>query len=130
MPPFHFIIFIIVSFLVFIGILRWVLRNRSISLAKLLVAVVAFVVVVAGMCFAKSGATVGFPWPVYYGIPALVTLLLPPIAFRMHRGEYLQYVLLAFLASPAIHFVFSFFVGWHEYLPFWHIPCLWQWGAG
>lgn len=126
MPPFHFIIFIIVSFLVFIAILGWVLRDRAISPAKSHVAGVVLVVVVAGMCFAKFGATVGMPWPVYYGVPALVTLLLPPIAFRMRRGEYLPYVVLAFLASPAIHFVFSFVVGWHEYLPFWHIPSVWQ----
>lgn len=87
---------------------------------------VALVVVVVGMCFAKFGATIGLPWPVYYGIPAATTLALPPLAFRMQRTEIAWYLMLAFVSSPAIHAVFSFFVGWHEYMPFWHIPSAWD----
>ena len=75
---------------------------------------------------AKFGATAGLPWPVYYGVPAAATLALPPLAFRMQRSEFAWYVLLAFASSPAIHAVFSFFVGWHEYMPFWPIPSLWD----
>jgi hypothetical protein len=126
MPPLHFVVFIAVSALVFIGILRWILRNRPRFPAWQLVSGVALIVVIAGMCFAKFGATQGFPWPVYYGVPALITLLLPPLAFRMCRHEFVQYVLLAFLSSPLIHATFSFLIGWHEYLPFWHIPSVWQ----
>jgi hypothetical protein len=126
MPPLHFLVFIVVSAFVFIGILGWALRNRTIAPAKRLVAGVALVVVVAGMCFAKLGASQGLPWPVYYGVPAAVTLLLPPLAFRMRSGEYVRYIVPAFLSSPTIHFVFSFFIGWPEYLPFWHIAPVWQ----
>src|SRR5581483_11091002 len=125
MPPLHFVVFIIVSAFVFVGILRWTLRRRTVYPAKQLVAGVALIVVVVGMCFAKFGATEGFPWPIYCGVPAAVTLLLPPLAFRMRPAEYFQYLILAFLSSPVIHFVFSFFVGWPEYLPFWHIPAVW-----
>ena len=129
MPPLHFIVFIAVSVLAFIAILRWSLRKRSAPLSRQLVAGVALIVVVVGMCFARFGAMQGFPWPVYYGVPALVTLLLPPLVFRMRGAEYVSYVALAFLSSPAIHFVFSFFVGWPEYLPFWHIPSIWKVGG-
>jgi len=126
MPPLHFAVFILVSIVVFVGILRWVLRGRQATPSPALVAAVAFIVVVVGMCFAKFGANTGLPVYLYYGIPAAVTLLMPPLAFRMSGGESLWYVALAFLSSPAIHFVFSFFVGWHEYLPFWRIPSVWQ----
>ena len=126
MPPLHFIVFIVVSIAVFVGILRWTFRARATARSTIPVAAVAFVVVVVGMCFAKFGANSGLPVYVYYGVPAAVTLLLPPLAFRMSARELLLYIVLAFLSSPAIHFVFSFFIGWHEYLPFWNIPSVWQ----
>lgn len=126
MPPLHFIVFIAVSVFAFIVVLRWSLRKRSARPSRQVLAGVALIVVVVGMCFAKFGAMQGFPWPIYYGVPALVTLLLPPLAFRMRSGEYVSYVAQAFLSSPAIHFVFSFFIGWPEYLPFWHIRPVWE----
>ena len=124
----HFLAFIALSLVVFVALLTWVLRSRAIPPDRGRVAVVTFVVVVVGMCFAKFGANLGLHWALYYGLPALVTLLLPPIAFRMHRGELVSYIVLAFASSPAIHAFFSFFVGWHEYMPFWHIPSLWESG--
>ena len=78
------------------------------------------------MCFAKYGANVGLGWPIYYGVPAATTLLLPPLALRMNLREASWYVALAFASSPAIHVFFSVFVGWPEYLPFWHVPSLWS----
>lgn len=125
MPPLHFVVFIAISLTVFFGILRWVLRARSAQPSTALVGGIAFVVVVVGMLFAKFGANVGLPWPVYYGVPALITLGLPPLAFRMRRAEALWYLALAYVSSPAIHVFFSLFVGWPEYLPFWHIPSVW-----
>src|SRR3954467_4338739 len=121
MPPLHFIFFLAVSMLVFLGILAWVLRARPVRPSFRLTATLAFVVVVIGMCFARFGANSGLPWPVYYGVPAATTIALPPVAMRMRRGEFAWYLVLAFVASPAIHAFFSFFIGWHEYLPFWHI---------
>jgi CDP-diglyceride synthetase len=126
MPPVHFLVFIAVSLAVFIGILRWVLRARSRAPSAGTVSIVALVVVVAGMCFAKFGANMGLAVPIYYGVPAAITLLLPPLAFRMNLRETAWYVVLAFLSSPVIHVFFSLFIGWHEYLPFWHVPSLWR----
>jgi hypothetical protein len=126
MPPTHFLVFIAVSLAVFIGMLRWVLRARPLAPSATMVAVVALVVVVIGMCFAKFGANAGLAWPIYYGVPAATTLLLPPIAFRMNFREASWYETLALASSPAIHVFFSVFVGWPEYLPFWHVPSLWN----
>jgi hypothetical protein len=55
---------------------------------------------------------------VYYGVPALDTVLLPPLWLRMSRREIAQYLPLAWLTAPTIHLFFSVFVGWHDYMPF------------
>jgi hypothetical protein len=78
------------------------------------------------MVFAKYGNNFGLPWWIYYTVPALATLLVPPIAFRLQRRELAHYLVLAFLSSPAIHVAFSLFLGWHEYMPFIPVPSLKQ----
>jgi hypothetical protein len=120
----RFIIFILVSLVVFFFILRYVTRNRSKPPPLRSIAVVAVIVVVGGMVFAKFGNNTGLPWWVYYTVPALVTLLLPPIAFKLSGKELWLYLILAFLSSPIIHVLFSFFLGWHEYMPFIQVPSL------
>mgnify|MGYP000004541920 CR=1 FL=1 len=90
--------------------------------------VVSAVVVVGGMIFAKVGANVGVGWPVYYGVPAALTLALPPLAFEMALVEAGEYLLLAWCSSPLIHVAFSFLLGWHEYMPFLHVPAFWELG--
>lgn len=124
MPLLRFFVFMAVSFVIFTAILAGCLRKRSTRPNSGTVIWVSLIVVVAGMVFARFGARTGLPWPVYYGVPALTTLLLPPIAFRMARAELLRYELLAFASSPFIHASFSFLLGWHEYMPFWHIPSM------
>jgi hypothetical protein len=75
------------------------------------VLVVSAIVVVGGMLFAKLTQNAGWPWWIYYTAPAAVTLLVPPLAFRMSRSEVWKYLLLAFLSAPVIHVLFSFFLG-------------------
>ena len=55
-------------------------------------------------------------------VPALVTVLLPPIVFRLTGRRVLAYLLLAALSAPLIHVLFSLILGWGEYMPFWPIP--------
>ena len=81
-------------------------------------------VVVGGMVFAKLGQHAGWPWWIYYSVPAAVTLVLPPAVLRFSTGELVEYLVLAALSSPLIHVAFSFFPGWHEYMPFFHVPSL------
>jgi hypothetical protein len=123
----RFGIFILVTLIVFVGILLFVTRNRSQHPSPVAIALISAVVVVGGMLFAKLGNNAGWPVWIYYAVPALTTLVLPPIALRMApRSELWQYLVLAFAASPAIHVGFSFFVGWHDYLPFFYVPALTQ----
>lgn len=120
----RFPIFIAVSLAVFAAILRFVMRKRSAYPAFSSIAAVAAVVVIGGMLFAKFGHNAGWPWWVYYTVPAATTLLLPPLAFRFPASELWQYLVLAFLSSPAIHIAFSFFLDWHEYMPFLKVPSI------
>ncbi|BCT92496.1 hypothetical protein LYSHEL_15200 [Lysobacter helvus] len=114
--------FVLVSLVVFVAILRFVTRHRAHPLHLKPVVGVAAIVVVGGMMFAKFGNNSGLPWWIYYTVPALATLLLPPFAFKFSRRELAWYLVLAFLSSPAIHAVFSFVLGWHEYMPFLPVP--------
>lgn len=120
----RFSILIVVSLAVFYLMLRFVTRARAVSPNPQLVVLVSALVVVGGMVFAKFGNNAGLPWWIYYTVPALATLLLPPLAFRMTGRETLLYLLLAFASSPLIHVLFSFFLDWHEYMPFLPVPSL------
>jgi hypothetical protein len=120
----HFPILILVSFVVFIGILWTVLRRRIERVRTVTVLWVAAVVVIGGMAFARLGTSLGLPVWLYYGVPAVVTWVLPPLVFRMRRSEIVRYVPLAILVAPIIHVLFSLLFGWKEYMPFIPVPSL------
>lgn len=122
----RFWIFVAVSLVVFAALLRFVTRHRESQPRMARIAAVAVVVVVGGMVFAKFGNNLGLPWWIYYTVPALATLLVPPFTFSLQRRELAEYLVLAFLSSPVIHVAFSLFLGWHEYLPFIAVPSLKQ----
>lgn len=120
----RFPVFIVASLAVFFAILRYVTRDRSpdVSVARLMV--VAAVVVVGGMVFAKVARNAGLAWWIYYTIPAFVTLMLPPVVLRLTGAALWQYLALAALSAPAIHVLFSLLFGWHDYMPFIRVPSL------
>ncbi|MCX6497993.1 MAG: hypothetical protein NTU93_04235 [Arthrobacter sp.] len=88
------------------------------------VIVVSLIVVVAGMLFGKYGLLLGLPWWFYYPVPALVTIALPPLVFRMTWRRTAVYLILAAISAPLIHVLFSFLLGWGEYMPFLPVPAL------
>lgn len=120
----RFPILILVSLVVFVVILRFIVRRRSTQPSSVAVLGVAAVVVVGGMLFAKITQNSGWPWWIYYTVPALVTLILPPATFRFSGQELWRYLVLAFLSAPAIHVAFSLLLGWHDYMPFLPVPSL------
>ena len=122
----RFWIFVAVSLIAFVAILHLVTRHRIERPRAAAIAGVAAIVVVGGMVFAKYGNNVGLPWWIYYTVPALATLVLPPLAFRLTGRDLVKYLVLAFLSSPAIHVAFSFLFGWKEYMPFISVPAWWE----
>jgi hypothetical protein len=116
-----FLVNVFVALLVFIGLLVFILRGRS-KKPVFKISILALIVVIAGMSFARITYGIGVPWWIFYGIPALTTFVLPPLVLRMSRRELLFYVPLAILMSPIIHIFFSFFIGWHYYMPLFYVP--------
>jgi hypothetical protein len=115
--PERFSILVVVSFFVFVGVLSFVVRRRgSPSWSRRIV--LALVVVVGGMLFARWGQNSGLPWWIYYTTPALATFLAPPLLLRMSRRETVEYLAIAIFMAPVIHLFFGFFVGWSDYMPF------------
>ncbi len=58
----RFPIFILVSFLVFLAIVCFVLREREGKELARPIVVIGLIVVVGGMVFAKFGQNTGLPW--------------------------------------------------------------------
>ncbi len=104
--------------------LRLTLRGRDAKPSGATLLVITAIVVVGGMTFAKFGATGGWPVWLYYGVPAALTWVLPPVWFRMTARELARYVPLAVLMAPAIHLLFSLVLGWKEYMPFLPVPSI------
>ena len=121
----RFPIFVGVSLVVFIGLVAFVLRGRDRRPVREIVAI-GLLVVVGGMTFAKAGQNAGWPWWIYYTVPMLLTVFLPPIRLRMRGRELPEYFGLSFLSAPAIHVAFSFLLGWKDYMPFIQIPSVWE----
>ena len=118
----HFPVMIFASFVLFyciiwavMGTLEFKQKFRSIFLLSLLC-------VIVGMLFGKYGANLGLKWWIYYPIPMLMNVFLPPIILKMNTKRTITYLGLSFLSAPLIHLFFSFFFNWTEYMPFWKLP--------
>jgi hypothetical protein len=64
------------------------------------------------------------PWWIYHPAPALMTVLLASIVFRMGARKTLAYLLASAASAPLIHSVFSFLLASDEYMPFLRVPSL------
>lgn len=120
----RFFIFMATSFVVFALVLCFVLRCRSTRPALRLLLGLSGVVIIPGMLFGKYGQNLGLPWWIYYTVPALITILIPPLSLKMNRRETLLYLILAAVEAPVIHAAFLFWLGWKEFMPFLRVPSL------
>jgi hypothetical protein len=120
----RFPIMIAVSLVEFAAVLRLTLGRERFRDRRVAVVVVSVVVVVLGMVLGKYGNQFGLPWWIYYPVPALLTIILPPVVFRTSPRRTLLYVGAALLSAPLIHAAFAFLLGWNEYMPFIPIPSL------
>lgn len=121
----RFAVFTAVAFVVFVSVLRLALRKR-VPPGWTRILMTALFVVLGGMLFARWAYAPGFPWWIFYGVPALATFLTPPIVFRMSRLETCSYIAMAVVMAPAIHVFFSFFFGWHDYMPWSYVRSVWD----
>ncbi|AMM49955.1 hypothetical protein TH61_00475 [Rufibacter sp. DG15C] len=118
----HFPWMILASLALFHWVIWLTLGQRDYRRKFQLIFVLSLLVVVVGMLFGKYGANFGLPWWIYYPVPMLMNVLLPPLLLKMNSRKTVSYLILGFLSAPMIHFFFSFFLNWTEYMPFWEIP--------
>ncbi|MGH7570643.1 MAG: hypothetical protein ACREMK_02225 [Gemmatimonadota bacterium] len=104
--------------------LVWTLRRREGGRSWRRVGLVVAVIVIGGMFWGRIGASWGLPWTLYLLPPMAATFLVPPLAFRMGARETTTWILLAALSGPVVHVLFSFFLGWKEFMPIWDVPAL------
>ena len=117
----EFIIQTIVSILVVILILLFIFRFHDPNPVKktgnlFLVALLELLCMLLG----KFGANLGLPWWIYYPVPMLITLVFPPVYFKMSKIEIVKYLAMIVISAPLIHIIFSLF-GWTNYMPFFTI---------
>lgn len=118
----HFPIMIFASLIVFFIVIRIVLSKEQFYQKYISIILLSILVVIVGMRFGRYGAILGLKWWIYYPIPMLMTVLLPPLVLKLNTKKTMLYLVLSFLSAPFIHIVFSFFISWTEYMPFWKIP--------
>ncbi|QGZ94748.1 hypothetical protein [Terricaulis silvestris] len=85
---------------------------------------VALLISVVGILFGKYGENFDLPWWIYYTVPMLATVLIPPLAFRFNLWRAALYVLLAVATAPLIHAAFFYALGWGDFMPFLALPAL------
>lgn len=87
-------------------------------------AVAAIVISIIGILFAKYGARFGLPWQVYYIVPMLAAVAIPPVVFRFGFWRTISYAALTLATAPLLHAVFFYGLGWDDYMPFLDLPRL------
>ena len=123
----EFISLTVVSIVVVLLIVRYVLNSRKPNPASNIRNILLLILLeIVCMVLGKYGANLGFPWWAYYSIPVLLTVFVPTFYFKMNKTETIRYLFLAFISAPLIHVVFSFFLGWKNYMPFIKVPSVWE----
>ena len=117
----HFPIMIFASFTLFFIVIRIVLGRKEFLEKQHSIILLSILVIIAGMLFGKFGAHWGLKWWIYYPIPMLMNVFLPPLVLKMNTKKVMMYLSLSFLSAPLIHIFFSYFFGWTEYMPFWKV---------
>jgi hypothetical protein len=116
-----FLVYMLFALIVFVLILLFTLRKRP-KQPVFKIVLLSFIVVVGGMTFARITYGIGVPWWLFYGLPAFITFVLPPLVLRMSKRELLFYIPISIIMGPAIHIFFSFSFGWHDYMPLFYVP--------
>ncbi len=116
-----FLVYMLFALIVFVLVLLFTLRERP-KQPVFRIVLLSLIAVVGGMTFARITYGKGVPWWIFYGIPAFVTFVLPPIVLRLTKRELKYYIPIILLMAPTIHIFFSFIFGWHDYMPLFYVP--------
>lgn len=122
---FQFIVMAAVTYLAFLCVIRIIMGSQY-KAKSFLINVIGMVTVYGSLLISRYGNFLKLPIYIYYIIPVLLTVFLPPLSLKMKSDQTLKYLGYSLLAVPVIHLLFSFLLGWGEFLPFIKIPSLWN----
>lgn len=98
----HFVVMIGASFIVFIYVIRFCLTKQQFTQKFSRIILLAFVIAVGGMFLGKFGANLGLPWWIYYPIPMMMTVFIPPVTLAMTARQTGAYLVLSLFSAPFI----------------------------
>ena len=122
---FRFIVMTAVTYLGFLCVIRLVIGSQYKG-KSFLVNVIGMITVYGSFLITRYGNFLKLPAFLYYVLPLILTVFLPPLSLKMKSDQTLKYFAFSIIAVPVIHMFFSFFFGWGEFLPFLKIPSLWN----
>ncbi len=122
---FRFLIMAAVTYIAFLCVIRLIIGSQY-KAKSFLINIIGMITVYGSFLISRYGNFLKLPVLLYYVFPVLLTVFLPPLALKMKSDQTLKYLAFSLLAVPVIHLVFSFLLGWGEFLPFIKIPSLWN----
>lgn len=122
---FRFLVMAAVTYIAFLCVIRLVVGSQY-KVKSFLINIIGMITVYGSFLIGRYGNFLKFPVYLYYVLPVLLTVFLPPLSLKMKSDETLKYLTFSLIAVPILHLCFSFLLGWGEFLPFIKIPSLWN----
>ncbi len=122
---FRFLIMAAVTYIAFLCVIRLIIGSQY-KAKSFLINIIGMITVYGSFLISRYGNFLRLPVWLDYVLPVLLTVFLPPLSLKMKSDQTLKYLAFSLLAVPVIHLVFSFLLGWGEFLPFIKIPSLWN----
>lgn len=122
---FRFLVIAVFTYLIFLCVIRIVL-GKQYKTKSFLIDIVGIVTVYGSFLISKYGNFMKLPAFLYYALPLVLSICIPPLALRMKSDQVLKYLALGILVIPFVHIFFSLFFGWGDMVPFVRIPSLWS----
>ena len=122
---FRFLVMAAVTYMAFLCVIRMVMGSQY-RAKSFLINIVGMFTVYGSFFISRYGNFLKLPAYLDYIVPAVLTIFLPPLSLKMKSDQTLKYLGYSLLAVPVIHLLFSFLLGWGEFLPFIKIPSLWN----
>ncbi len=122
---FRFLIMAAVTYMAFLCVIRLIIGSQY-KAKSFLINIIGMITVYGSLLISRYGNFLRLPPWLYYVLPLLLTVFLPPLSLKLKSDQTLKYLAFSILAVPVIHLCFSFLLGWGEFLPFIKVPSLWN----
>ncbi len=121
---FRLLVMVAVLYLVFLCVIRLVMGSIYKS-KSFRINIIGIITVYGSFIISRFGEYLKLPDYIYYIVPVLLIVLLPPLSLNMKTDQTLKYLVFIIISVAVIHLLFSLLIGWRDLLPFIKIPSLW-----